>query len=138
MSFTITIKKEVSVRQCRITEQPNGYVHLHATFDGIQYLDCELELAGSGPRILRASPTRRLSPLVEGLGAIGSPMNAPCTDGGTRLTPQECDLARKELARLERQKGPQCKARIAKRNEAGGRDPRCRREAHVQRGQPEV
>jgi hypothetical protein len=100
--FTITIKKEVQIRYCKIRTLPNGTASMTAYADGIAYItdyihpsldqartSCETVQLGGVLHWQRQDDTWTSDSVL-------------CENGGTRLTPAECELARKALDRTSK------------------------------------
>jgi hypothetical protein len=100
--FTITIKKEVQIRFCKIRTLPDGTASMTAYADGIAYItdyihpsldqartSCETVQLGGVLHWQRQDDTWTSDSVL-------------CENGGTRLTPAECELARKALARTSK------------------------------------
>ena len=100
--FTITIKKEVQIRFCKIRTLPDGIASMTAYADGIAYItdyihpsldqartSCETVQLGGVLHWQRQDDTWTSDSVL-------------CENGGARLTPAECELARKALARTSK------------------------------------
>jgi hypothetical protein len=102
MSFTITIKKEVEVRYCKIKVNPNGTALVSAYADTREYItDWEIT---SLDNARHHCETVQLGGVVhwQRNGVTWTSDSVLCFNGGTRLTPAECELARKTLARTSK------------------------------------
>jgi hypothetical protein len=104
MSFTIKIKKEVEIRFCKITVQPDGTALVSAFADTREYIT-QWEL-NSLDNARHHCEDVQLGGVVhwEKQGNTWTSDSVLCANGGTRLTPPECELARKALARTSKGK----------------------------------
>jgi len=97
--FTITIKKEVQLRFCTIVTQPDGTASMTAYADGIAYLSDYIHSSLDQART--SCETVQLGGVVhwQRQDDTWTSDSVLCENGGIRLTPSECELARKVLAR---------------------------------------
>jgi hypothetical protein len=99
MAFTITIKKEVQVRTCKITVLPDGSASVTAYADGVAYITDYIHASVDQART--SCESVQLGGVVHWQREGSSWLSASvlCFQGGIRLAPWECDLARKALSR---------------------------------------
>jgi hypothetical protein len=97
--FTITIKKEVQIRFCKIRTLPDGNASMTAYADGIAYISEYIHPSLDHART--SCETVQLGGVVhwQRQDDTWTSDSVLCENGGIRLTPSECELARKVLAR---------------------------------------